>query len=96
MVGNSSSGIVEAPVLNLPVINVGNRQKGRYLSRNIVPCGEGLLALQQAFDRMRSKEYLMSLQQTEAYYGDGHTAHRILMHLKEFRPGALQKNFYEK
>ena len=38
MIGNSSSGIVEAPFLNIPVINIGDRQKGRYQCGNIIQC----------------------------------------------------------
>lgn len=36
MIGNSSSGIIEAPVLGLPVINLGNRQDGRFFDKKIV------------------------------------------------------------
>ena len=38
MLGNSSSGIIEAPYFNIPVINIGNRQLGRDCSVNIVNC----------------------------------------------------------
>lgn len=38
MIGNSSSGIVEAPFMNVPVINIGDRQKGRFLCDNIIQC----------------------------------------------------------
>ena len=36
MIGNSSSGIIETPLFNLPVINLGNRQKGRVMLKNII------------------------------------------------------------
>ena len=36
MIGNSSSGIIETPLFNLPVINLGNRQKGRVMPKNII------------------------------------------------------------
>ena len=38
LIGNSSSGIIEAPFFKIPVINVGNRQKGRHLCDNIIQC----------------------------------------------------------
>ena len=88
VVGNSSSGILEAPVLKLPVINIGDRQKGRFMAENIVACGNGIPALQQAFSRIQSDDYLAKLQQVEMHYGDGQCAVRILKHLKEFSPGS--------
>jgi UDP-N-acetylglucosamine 2-epimerase len=52
MVGNSSSGLVEAPSFRLPVVNVGIRQEGRLRARNVidVPCERGaiLRALRRA------------------------------------------------
>ena len=39
MVGNSSSGIVEAASFKLPIVNIGTRQNGRLRSRNVVDCG---------------------------------------------------------
>jgi UDP-N-acetylglucosamine 2-epimerase len=36
VIGNSSSGIVEAPFLGIPVINSGDRQRGRYLCKNVI------------------------------------------------------------
>lgn len=52
MIGNSSSGIVEAPSFNLPVVNVGNRQKGRTCATNVihVACEQGAIVegIQQA------------------------------------------------
>ena len=39
MIGNSSSAIIEAPYFSIPVVNIGTRQKGRYLTNNIFNCG---------------------------------------------------------
>ncbi len=47
MIGNSSSGIIEAPTLNLPVINLGKRQDGRLRSKNIVDSSFKILDLRK-------------------------------------------------
>lgn len=39
MIGNSSSEIIESPTFRLPVVNIGNRQKGRLRSKNIIDTG---------------------------------------------------------
>ncbi len=74
VMGNSSSGIVEAPVLGVPVINIGDRQKGRHQCSNILqadPTPEGLrAAVKKAHD--------MGKCEPDFYWGDGHTAETIL------------------
>lgn len=45
VIGNSSSGIVEAPFLGIPVINIGNRQKGRHICKNVFAVAKKKIAL---------------------------------------------------
>ena len=52
MIGNSSSGIIEAPSMNLPVINIGERQKGRLKSKNIIDCGYKRKNLNKIIDKI--------------------------------------------
>lgn len=78
MLGNSSAGILEAPLLKLPVVNVGNRQKGRLHAENVqfVPHDSDAIrvALQKAlFD----ESYRTDVQRCSNPYGDGHSAGRI-------------------
>ena len=40
MIGNSSAGIIEAPSLNLPAVNIGRRQKNRFRGRNVIDVNE--------------------------------------------------------
>ena len=79
VIGNSSSGIVEAPFLGIPVINIGDRQKGRHLCRNVIQCGRDSASIQDAFAKMLQQPKIV-----DNYYGDGHTAARIIKHIKEF------------
>jgi UDP-hydrolysing UDP-N-acetyl-D-glucosamine 2-epimerase len=83
MVGNSSSGIVEAPVLKIPVLNIGDRQRGRRTGVNVVQCGADREELSAAYRRIQMPEFISKLQDLEAYYGDGNSAARILKVLKE-------------
>lgn len=77
--GNSSSGIVEAPYMGTPVINIGDRQKGRYICKNVISCGrsqkEIFDAFQKAFNASRIED---------KYWGDGYSSERIVRKIKEF------------
>ncbi len=79
VVGNSSSGIVEAPVLGVPVINIGDRQKGRYQCSNIIQADAGPESLRDAI----KKAHKMGKCEPDFYWGDGHTAETILSILKK-------------
>lgn len=50
IIGNSSSGIVEAPYLGIPVVNIGERQKGRYQCKNIIQCTNDKALIQKAVE----------------------------------------------
>ena len=81
VIGNSSSGIVEAPALSIPVVNIGDRQKGRYQCRNIIQCGTSKedieCAIRKAIEMDRSQI------SDAGYWGDGNTAERIVRILEE-------------
>ena len=79
VIGNSSSGIVEAPFLGIPVVNIGDRQKGRHLCKNVIQCDRTKSAIQGAFDRMLAQPKIV-----DTYYGDGHTSEYIIRKLKEW------------
>lgn len=79
VIGNSSSGIVEAPFLGIPVINIGDRQKGRHLCKNVIQSGRTKQAIEEAFNRMLAQPKIV-----DTYYGDGHTSEFIISKLKEW------------
>ena len=81
VIGNSSSGIVEAPFMNIPVVNIGNRQRGRYQCGNIIQCDPNNKAIKAAVKGafQIKKEAHNDLD----YWGDGHTSERIVNILKE-------------
>ena len=79
MVGNSSSGLCEAPSFGLPVVNVGDRQKGRPRSELVFDCKAGIpdiaAAITRALEAPRTH--------VDNPYGDGHSAPRIVSAIKE-------------
>ena len=79
VIGNSSSGIVEAPFLGIPVLNIGDRQKGRHLCKNVIQCDRNKDAIAEAFQKMLSQQKMI-----DTYYGDGHTSDIIIAKLKEW------------
>ena len=84
VVGNSSSGIVEAPFIGTPVLNVGNRQKGRYICKNVV-CSTSSYE-----DMMTNMKKVMTQPRiVDTYWGDGHTSEKILNYIKQYLLGDL-------
>jgi GDP/UDP-N,N'-diacetylbacillosamine 2-epimerase (hydrolysing) len=79
LVGNSSSGIIEAPSLGLPVVNVGERQRGRFHSNNVTFVDpiktEILSAIKRVFSEKGIKERLLL---NENPYGDGTSSNKII------------------
>lgn len=81
IIGNSSSGIVEAPFLGVPVINVGERQKGRHICRNVQCVDSSRRAIKQA---IRQIERLDRTCLKDTYYGDGNSAGKMVELIKLF------------
>lgn len=86
LIGNSSCGILEAPLLKLPVVNIGNRQLNREISSNVLFVDHDKNCIKKAIQKMLFDEkYRMKLNKCKSIYGDGHTGKktaRILSQLK--------------
>ncbi len=79
MLGNSSSAIFETPTLSLPAVNIGNRQKGRQLTSNIIQSGRCLPDILAAIAQAAVAE---AGQPAESPYGNGHFAEKALSAIK--------------
>jgi len=77
LVGNSSSGIMEAASFALPVVNAGMRQQGRERGRNVIDAPAETAAIRAAIDRALSEEFRASLAGMTNPYGDGTAAETI-------------------
>lgn len=95
MVGNSSSGLVEAPSFKLPVVNVGTRQAGRLRAANVINCGYGTDEISAALEHALSSGFCANLQDLQNPYGDGHATERIVQRLASLDalPNLLSKRF---
>jgi UDP-hydrolysing UDP-N-acetyl-D-glucosamine 2-epimerase len=97
MVGNSSSGIIEAASFKLPVVNIGNRQRGRVHGKNVIGVGYSRAEVLEGITRAVSPDFRAGLQDLVNPYGDGHAAERIVGKLKETNidEKLLLKRFYD-
>lgn len=93
MVGNSSSGLYEAPSLGLPAVNVGDRQQGRLRAPSVIDCAPEAGAIAAALGRA----FALGRPKVDNPYGDGHSAPRIvevLGSIADYRP-LLKKRFHD-
>ncbi|MEJ2887912.1 UDP-N-acetylglucosamine 2-epimerase [Actinomycetospora aeridis] len=78
MVGNSSSGIIEAPLMGLPAVNVGDRQRERARASNVIDVPHKREAIVDALRRAMSLEFRAQMSTDSPYVGDGQVSERIL------------------
>jgi UDP-hydrolysing UDP-N-acetyl-D-glucosamine 2-epimerase len=81
IIGNSSSGIMEAASIPIPAINVGLRQRGRSAGGNVIFCDSDRQAIAAAIQEALSPAFCRALQRVENPYGDGGSARRAVAHL---------------
>lgn len=91
MVGNSSAGLLEAASVGLPVINLGERQRGRLCGANVVFSDCDTPSFRDALDRVASEEFRTGMLTLVNPYGDGHSEARAVDLLKQIDFGALIK-----
>ncbi len=89
LVGNSSSGIIEAASLCLPVVDVGDRQRGRLRPPNVLHVAEDEAEVRGAIARALSPEFRATLAGLGNPYGDGSSAERIVRALLDAPLGRL-------
>ncbi|TLS19616.1 MAG: UDP-N-acetylglucosamine 2-epimerase (hydrolyzing) [Betaproteobacteria bacterium] len=94
IVGNSSSGLYEAPSFGIPTVNIGDRQKGRLRAASVIDCALERHAIRTAIDNALTRGCLPP---TVNPYGDGHTAERMLdiLHLIPDFGCLIRKPFFD-
>jgi UDP-N-acetylglucosamine 2-epimerase (non-hydrolysing)/GDP/UDP-N,N'-diacetylbacillosamine 2-epimerase (hydrolysing) len=83
LIGNSSSGLIETPLLGIPAINIGRRQEGRVSSQNTIHVGHDRAAISAAIERAMSLTFAEVVRGCAQPYGDGHSGERISKILAE-------------
>jgi GDP/UDP-N,N'-diacetylbacillosamine 2-epimerase (hydrolysing) len=96
VVGNSSSGLVEAPYFRVPTINIGDRQKGRIKPSTVIDCEASVVAIRKAFDVVFSKGFDQYSKDIENPFLKGGAAERVVDIVKTFPlNNILKKSFYD-
>ena len=83
IIGNSSSGIMEAASIPLPAINVGLRQKQRMCGKNVVFCAGSCHAIEKAIDQVCTSSFRNNLKKMKNPYGDGTSSKRAYQLIKK-------------
>lgn len=94
-IGNSSSGVIEAPVIGIPTVNIGTRQKGRLHASTVVNCAPSRESIAGAIEQARQLTDNNQLGRREPPYGSGGASRKIARVVAEFDlAGILVKSFY--
>ena len=78
IVGNSSSGLLEAPTFKIPALNIGRRQKNRMQGLNVINCSKGRKNIGEGLKKVLSKRFKANLVNIKNPYGDGQSSERII------------------
>jgi UDP-N-acetylglucosamine 2-epimerase len=79
LIGNSSSGIVEAPSFGIPVLNIGSRQQGRQRADNVIDVGYNKLDIVKGIHFvLHDEEFKRRVKKKNNPYGDGHSGKKIV------------------
>ena len=96
VVGNSSSGLTEAPIFGIGTINIGDRQKGRINCESVLNCNASKESINNAFFELYSKRFQNVLREVINPYGNGGTSEKIINIIKNFDlKNILKKSFYD-
>ena len=92
LIGNTSSGIIEAASFKKPVVNIGDRQKGRLQSGNVVDCNIG--CIKRTIDTALSDDFKIKCKQVQNVYGNGKAA-EIIVDILEKNKLSIVKKFID-
>jgi len=95
VVGNSSSGLIEAPSFKIGTINIGDRQKGRIKAKNVIDSFPNKYNISESFNKLYSSKFQVLLKSIVNPYGDGCASKKIIEQLKKVDlQNILKKSFY--
>jgi GDP/UDP-N,N'-diacetylbacillosamine 2-epimerase (hydrolysing) len=96
VVGNSSSGLLEAPSFRKGTVNIGDRQRGRLRAASVIDCEAADEAITNALARLYSAEFQSMLGEVRNPYGDGGATEKIVAELESIcLDGLLRKSFVD-
>ena len=96
VIGNSSSGIIEAPSFKKATINIGDRQKGRTQAKSIINCKPIKNQIVESINYAKSNKFKSVLNNVVNPYGNGETSEKIIIEIKKVlnNPIDIKKSFY--
>lgn len=96
VVGNSSSGIIEAPSFGVPTVNLGDRQRGRLRAASVIDCGETREAIAAAVGKALDPGFRAALDPSATPYGRPGAA-RLIRDVLRSHPldDILRKKFHD-
>ena len=96
VVGNSSSGLIEAPSFKIGTIDIGDRQKGRIKTDSVISCLPKKRNIDSAINKLYSKEFQNILDKVENPYGKGGASKEIVRIIKDTSlDNIVKKSFYD-
>lgn len=96
MVGNSSSGLAEAPSMGIGTVNIGDRQRGRLSATSVINCVPIVSSIREALDKLYDPSFRTTLGQTINPYGNGGASKKIVEILRAHPVNnLLKKSFYD-
>ena len=98
VLGNSSSGLIEAPTFKIPTVNIGDRQSGRIKAESVIDCKPEKNDILQAIKRARSIELKDICSRVINPNGDGKTSDKIINRIKQYcnlYKIDIKKKFYD-
>ena len=96
LIGNSSSGILEAPSFNIGSINIGDRQKGRLEAKSVISVEANSKLITKAIKKLYTKEFSEILKTNVNPYGNGDASKKIIKILKKINfKNILKKSFQD-
>ena len=96
VVGNSSSGLLEAPSFRIGTINIGDRQRGRIKAESVIDCDPSVEGIRAALERLFSRSFQEKIKNVVNPYGEGGVAEKIIEIIRGcVLNGILKKKFYD-
>ena len=95
VVGNSSSGIIEAPSFGIPTVNIGDREKGRIKGDTVIDVKENERSVKKALRKALSEEFKRLCRDAEDLYGDGNTSRKMVDIVKRIPFTSSRKKFLD-
>ena len=96
VIGNSSSGIIEAPSFKVATINIGDRQRGRIQAESVINCSPNKNDIKKAIRKVKSTSFKVSLETIKNPYESGNATKHIIKELKNADwKELIPKKFYD-